>query len=40
MGYLSDKLYSKRSPVAFLAVIGAGFISVTIQTNIKSLSEL
>lgn len=30
LGYLSDKLYSKRSPIAFLAVIGATILGITI----------
>ncbi|CDW72436.1 sugar phosphate exchanger 3 [Stylonychia lemnae] len=40
LGYISDKLYSKRSPIAFVAVLAAAFISLTIQTNIKILSQI
>eukprot|EP00347_Sterkiella_histriomuscorum_P010034 403338943 len=38
LGYLSDKLYSKRSPIAFMAIIGASIIGFTINSNLQTIS--
>ena len=40
MGYLSDKLYSKRSPVSFLAVIIASIIGFTLTYRLHLMSQL
>ena len=34
LGYLSDLIYGKRSPIALLAVILASFISFTLTYNV------
>lgn len=34
LGYLSDKTYGKRSPVAFLAVIFASLIAFTLKWSV------
>jgi len=40
LGYLSDKLYSKRSPISFLAVIVASALGFTLHTHLASLTQI
>ena len=39
LGYLSDKFYSKRSPVTFLAIIASAGICFTITFTYKQVSD-
>jgi sugar phosphate permease len=38
MGYLSDKLYSKRSPISFLAVLVASLIGFTLTYRLHTMT--
>jgi MFS transporter, OPA family, solute carrier family 37 (glycerol-3-phosphate transporter), member 3 len=40
MGYLSDKLYSKRSPVSFVAVLIASALGFTLTYQLKEISQI
>jgi MFS transporter, OPA family, solute carrier family 37 (glycerol-3-phosphate transporter), member 3 len=40
MGYLSDKLYSKRSPISFLAVIVASIIGFTLTYHLQFMNQI
>ena len=40
LGYLSDKLYSKRSPVSFLSVCVASALGFVLHQHLSSLSQL
>ncbi len=40
LGYLSDKLYSKRSPISFLAVGVASSIGFTLTYHLYEMSQL
>lgn len=40
MGYLSDKLYSKRSPVSFVAVLIASGLGFTLSNNLHKISQV
>ena len=40
MGYLSDKLYSKRSPISFIAVLIASFIGFTLSYRLHLMSQV
>jgi sugar phosphate permease len=40
MGYLSDKLYSKRSPIAFLAILVASAIGFIMTYHLDKMTEL
>ena len=39
MGYFSDKLYSKRSPISFLAVIVASALGFTLTFHLKEMTQ-
>ena len=40
MGYISDKLYSKRSPVSFVAVLIASALGFTLTYRMHEISQL
>ena len=40
LGYLSDMLYSKRSPVSFIAVLIASALGFTLTYNLHRISQL
>jgi OPA family glycerol-3-phosphate transporter-like MFS transporter 3 len=40
LGYLSDKLYSKRSPISFLAVLVASALGFTLTYNLYDMSQI
>ena len=40
MGYLSDRLYGKRSPVAFTAIIIASALAFSLAFHLRSLSVI
>jgi sugar phosphate permease len=40
MGYFSDKLYSKRSPVSFIAVLVASGIGFTLTYRLHLMSQI
>ncbi len=39
IGYLSDKFYAKRAPVAALAVLITGLLCISITINYKDYSQ-
>ncbi len=40
LGYLSDKLYSKRSPISFMAVCVASAVGFTLTYHLYDMSQV
>ncbi len=39
LGYISDRLYAKRSPIAFIAIVIASILSYTLTFTIEDMSK-
>lgn len=40
LGFLSDKLFAKRSPIAFLGVILSAALAFTLRSNLLVLTQI